>query len=655
MKKRKSNKVMSVKVRLIVTFILVLLFPSVAIGSISYINASKEFQSELSSSAVQDVEQLDNLITKEIQPIVNQAKYYSSIISRNWSERAILQELDQYNKIEDSIESVSIAQVGREFMRNPYVQLGDDFNPFKSPWYLSAMENPNSPVIIDPYVSPVNGRLMMTVSSALRDGSGVISIDINLENIIDLTSSIKVGKNGYASIMDNDQTYLADPVIENGTDAGELYKENMSGKINGDFVLNENGIAKHIFFKQNEFTGWYIVGTLMKADVSAATNGILMVTLFVLLGSMIVTILIGYPIIRSILIPLKLLGEAAEKIGEGDLREKIHIKSQDEFGKLAVIFNKMVDSLQTVIRQVSEQSNSLAASSDELTASTEENQRATGQIVESIQHFASGAEQQSDAAESSSLAMQEMQNNIKMISEKAGNASQKAKQALKEVQIGDDTIQQAVEQMHSINSTVQSIEGAVGHLGRRSNEIGNIVQAIKQIADQTNLLSLNAAIEAARAGESGKGFAVVADEVRQLAEQSAKATTQIAEIIGQIRLETEQAVSKMAEGTEEVAKGITVMNEAGQKFSSIRENVLEVSNEVEEVSSAAGEMTLQSNSVASATITVQELSQNNLASVQNISASTEEQLASIEEISASADELAIMAESLKQTIQQFKY
>lgn len=653
--KKKRKKSFSVKVRLIVAFIFILILPSVTIGSISYINASKEFQAELESSALQQVEQLDYLITREIRPIIDQAKYYSTIISSNWSEKSIIQELERFNKIEESVESVVIAQPGRDLIRNPYFHFEDDFNPFTTPWYTSAMENPSSPVIINPYTSSSNNDLISSVSSALSDGSGVISIDINLETIISLTKSIKVGENGYASIMDGNQTYLADPVIENGTNAGDYYKENMSGKESGNFVIHENGVAKQIFFKQNVLTGWYIVGTLMLGDIAAATNGILNVTLFVLLGSIIVGILIGYPIVRSILRPLRLLGEAAEKIGDGDLREKIDIKSKDEFGKLAEIFNKMVDSLQYVIRQVSEQSITLAASSDELTASTEENKKATGQIIESIQQFASGAEQQSEAADNSSNATKEMQNNINMIAEKAGNASNKAKQALQEVQLGDQTIQQAVEQMQSINRTVQSIEGAVTNLGKRSSDIGNIVQTIKQIADQTNLLSLNAAIEAARAGEAGKGFAVVADEVRKLAEESAKATTQIADIIRHIQLETEEAVNTMVAGTEEVAKGISVMSEAGQKFSTIRANVLDVSNEVEEVSLATDEMSHQSNLVASSTLTVQELAQTNLASIQNISASTEEQLASMEEISASADDLAIMAERLNKTVQQFKY
>ncbi|MFJ8236577.1 methyl-accepting chemotaxis protein [Ureibacillus sp. NPDC094379] len=156
--------------------------------------------------------------------------------------------------------------------------------------------------------------------------------------------------------------------------------------------------------------------------------------------------------------------------------------------------------------------------------------------------------------------------------------------------------------------------------------------------------------------EAGKGFAVVAYEVRTLvAEQSATATKQIAEIISKIRFETNEAVEMMATGTEAVDKGILVMNEAGQKFVSIQENVMEVTDEIKEVSNTTVNMSQQSLLVSDATQVVQSLTNHTLEGILNIFASTEEQLASMEEISASADELAIMADRLQQTIKRFRY
>lgn len=655
MKKGKGHiKGFTVKKRLLLAFAFILIVPSVSIGILSYMNASQELESALSSTAQREADLLNTLITKEIQPIVDQAEYYSSLFTIDWTEEEILQELKQYNTVEPSIESVAVAQQGREFMREPFFDFDDDFDPFSRPWYLAAVDKPDRPVIIDPYISSSSGALMMSVSAALKDGSGVISIDINLGAITELISSVHIGDTGFASLMDAKQNYLADPTIENGTKASEQFVKKMSGT-SGSFTLNDNGTLKTIFYEQNPLTGWYVVGTLMMDDIAKSTHDILILNIIVLVVAIIVGLAIGLPIIRSILTPLRLLGEAAEKIGEGDLRNKIYIKNKDEFGVLAAVFNKMVDSLQSVIQKVSEQSSTLAASSEELTASTEENQRATGQIVESIQQFASGAEQQSAAVSDSTEAIVEMQHNIQMISTKADNANTKAKHVLNEVEVGDETINKAIQQMQVINETVQTIGESVENLGKRSHEIGQIVETINQIADQTNLLALNAAIEAARAGEAGKGFAVVADEVRNLAEQSANATNQIADIINQIQKETNEAVKTMATGTEEVVKGISVMNEAGEKFNTIRDNVGEVTDEIEEVTTATHHMSNQSKLVATSTTTVQNLTNENLAGVQNISASTEEQLASMQEISASADELSIMAEDLQKVIQQFKY
>jgi len=209
--------------------------------------------------------------------------------------------------------------------------------------------------------------------------------------------------------------------------------------------------------------------------------------------------------------------------------------------------------------------------------------------------------------------------------------------------------------MKMIQSTVQALENTVQTLSERSNEIGRIVEAITQIADQTNLLALNAAIEAARAGEHGKGFAVVADEVRKLAEQSAQSTMQIKDIIDYIQADTKLAVESMSAGSAEVLKGIDVTNMAGKSFKEISDNVQSVTYEIGQISETAKVISEHSNQVAMGIESVLQRTNENTASAQNISAATEEQLASMEEIAASAEALAKMSENLQQTIRQFKY
>lgn len=208
--------------------------------------------------------------------------------------------------------------------------------------------------------------------------------------------------------------------------------------------------------------------------------------------------------------------------------------------------------------------------------------------------------------------------------------------------------------MGKIEATVNSSAQVVTKLGERSKEIGQIVDTISGIAGQTNLLALNAAIEAARAGEQGRGFAVVAEEVRKLAEQSQEAAMKIAELIGEIQGETDNAVLAMNDGTREVKNGTDVVNTAGGAFREIVDLVSEVSRQVEEISQAMEQMAAGSQQVVISVKTSERLSKRSSNEVQSVSAGAEKQLASMEEIASSSQALAKLAEDLQTSVAGFK-
>ena len=208
--------------------------------------------------------------------------------------------------------------------------------------------------------------------------------------------------------------------------------------------------------------------------------------------------------------------------------------------------------------------------------------------------------------------------------------------------------------MANIEKAVDDSANLVGKLGERSQEIGTIVDTISGIAGQTNLLALNAAIEAARAGEQGRGFAVVAEEVRKLAEQSQDAAKQIAELIGAIQNDTNQAVDAMNEGTREVRKGTEVVTSAGQAFGQIVNLVDRVSDQVSDISAAIEQMAAGSQHIVASTKNIDAASKEASAHTQTVSAATEEQLASMEEIASSSQALANLAQELQTEVAKFR-
>ncbi|WP_226669764.1 methyl-accepting chemotaxis protein [Metabacillus litoralis] len=392
---------------------------------------------------------------------------------------------------------------------------------------------------------------------------------------------------------------------------------------------------------------------IYEADVSIATitNTFL---ISIIIVSLLVSLLAGILIARSIVNPIKQLQSFLFKAENGDFTVEGTYKSKDEVGKLTDSFNNMIRSVNSIIKTMSETSEQLAASSEELSVSAEESTKASEHISYTIQELSEGANHQSQTVDTSRLVIEEMSNSTESISTRTDNVltnAQKTSQMSKE---GNQSINKVSEQMNSINQTVISLAEAFKGLQERSNEIGNITGVITGIAEQTNLLALNAAIEAARAGEQGKGFAVVAGEVRKLAEQSAHSADQISKLIKIIQIDTQQTMNTVKTATTEVNEGLVVVQEAGNIFNSIEGSISEVVSKIGEVANLVNSLVSGMDQVTDSISGVKEIADETATSSHSISASTEEQLASMEEITSSAQVLAKNAESLQMLIQNFK-
>ncbi|WP_081412687.1 methyl-accepting chemotaxis protein [Fictibacillus gelatini] len=360
---------------------------------------------------------------------------------------------------------------------------------------------------------------------------------------------------------------------------------------------------------------------------------------------------------RSILKPINAVNRKLKEIssGEGDLTQKLELKSKDEMGELAASFNHFIDSLRKLIVKISESTDHVASSAEQLTASAEQTSYATEQITESIQQVASGSEISLEKAEESAEKMIETAHMYSEMSNEMDAMTALTETTAKRAKTGGVYVHKTVEQMNKIQQSVAQTNNRIHTLKEHSDSIGGIVTIITDIANQTNLLALNASIEAARAGESGRGFAVVADEVRKLAEQSGNSASQIGRLITGIQEETKISLSSMDHVKEDVTSGLAVVKDTEDNFREILNAIHEIDEKIVHVAGVIKKLAESADEYANSTAHVAETAKETAQNTQEVAASTEEQMASMEEIAASAQSLSKLAEELQSLIGKFKF
>lgn len=370
--------------------------------------------------------------------------------------------------------------------------------------------------------------------------------------------------------------------------------------------------------------------------------------------SILITLFVMVYFARSITTRIQDLVVLLEKVSNGDLKEMVRIRANDELGRLGTAANQMIENLKELLHQIQRTSSQVAASSEELTASADQSAQVTQSVAQSITEVSEMSSKQADAVNAATAVVEEISAGVEETAATVGLASEQSNKAVNAAREGNQKIEGAVEQMQNIEQTVNRSAQVVTKLGQRSKEIGQIVDTISGIAGQTNLLALNAAIEAARAGEHGKGFAVVAEEVRKLAEQSQEAAKQIETLIAEIQMDTENAVVAMNEGTEEVKSGTKAVHGAGQAFLLILEMTEAVSQQSADIAKTMEEIAQGTQQIVDSIQQIDGSSKSVAAESQSVSAATEEQSASMEEIAGASRNLAVLAQELQEATSKFQ-
>lgn len=293
-----------------------------------------------------------------------------------------------------------------------------------------------------------------------------------------------------------------------------------------------------------------------------------------------------------ILAPINKTIEVIQNVAQGDLTKRIDVTSSDEIGALATHFNSLSDKLHEAIMQVSRSSNEVSGAATMLDDATEQ--------------MATGVEEAAMQVNSVATASEEMSKTTSEIAQNCVVAAKSSEKANGSASSGEKIIQDTIAVMNRINDRVKESAEIIKNLGVRSDQIGEIVGLINDVADQTNLLALNAAIEAARAGEHGRGFAVVADEVRKLAERTSDATKEIRETIQAMQTETKKAVVSMEEGVVDVGQGTVEAAKSGEALKDILHQINKVTSEINQIAVASEQETATTNEIASS---IQQISQ----------------------------------------------
>ena len=508
------------------------------------------------------------------------------------------------------------------------------YDPTVRPWYVAAAAT-EGPIASPPYIDASTKQPIITFAQGLRRNGQLVAVaggDVTLKRVVEEVTAAQLPGNGYAFLITQDGAVIAHPAADSALKKiSEVVPGLTPDSVPRDGAIHTttlNGVEYFMVLQPVGKTGW-LMGALVPHDAALAPVQHMLYTLLGVLAACIALASVAAWLgIAQLMRGLASMRDAMRSVasGSGDLTLRLPVKGNDELAEIAQAFNQFVAALQQMFTQVRQYAESLADTAEQL-------DRTAGQIAE---------DSRSQASELANTAatIEQVTVSINHIAEHVGETEALVTRSRQGSISSQDGMEAVAQEMHAVVGAIASLRSVMDGLSSKSEEIRGIVNTIHDIADQTNLLALNAAIEAARAGEQGRGFAVVADEVRKLAERTSTATVQIASIMDQVIDQTGDAAEHVGSTQQRVTQSMRHTEEAAGRVARVREHTDDIAQRMANIKMATAEQGSATHDMAR--------------SAERVNAKTQQTDGNLQQVLGTLHGLAQCGESLKALVSRFK-
>lgn len=655
----------TVRAKLISSLLSICLIPLIAFGVFSYLQSYTMLSNKLEVTSAQTLGEINRGITNYFNTMSNSVE----MLAMNYDfvyldehpefENFVKMLLKDTKNTDETIASIYYGTEAGKMVLFPEDELPEGYDAKTRDWYKLAVEKKGQTVVTSPYVDASTGGVTVTIAKAVeKEGKivGVVGLDLSLERYSEGLSKVRVGKDGYVVITDQQGIAITHPKKELlGSDfitKLSLWEKAKGNKEGYDEFVYE-GEKKLATFTTSDLTGWKIAAVMSESELLTDTNKFLYTTVFVLVIVGVIATILSIFLSGGIANNVKKVQQVIEKAAQGDLTVNVNINTKDEFGNLGNAFNKMIENIGALMRNVGLSSKLVLDTSSNLAAMSQQTTAAVTQVAQAMDEISIGATKQAESSLESATAIEELSNKLDRISESTKEMGNVSADTQKLSSNGLTMVKDLITISNQTKNSAIEVGRLVEDVNNSMLQINAISDTISQITDKTNLLSLNATIEAARAGESGRGFAVVADEIRKLAEQSKNSTEEIKNIINAIQEKSIAAVEAMNQTEDVVNEQTQVVNNTEKVFDEILNGILVLTDKVKEIEHSTMDIQNNKNNVVAQIENVSSISEETASATEEVSASTEEITATMNEFNQYAEQLQQLSETLENEINKF--